>query len=316
MKDITNNIYEDEIDLKELFKTIWEKKIFIIIFTLIITILSGIYIYIKKPIYEAKALLELGHYKTGVNTKTYLLSSKELNKKLNILFIDIDKENTKYEKINILKGFNAFIEVEVNDESNDAAIKKINELIKFISKKEEEIYDRRFEDIKLKINKLDLKLKDVKNLEVKNLEVKINIQEKTIISVKNQLKSLEKALENVKTNDYAVFLLKQNEKKILEEKIRTINLNLLDLTQSLINLRTNKIIQIEEEKRVLEKNLLENNNMKVKVVGKIITNDYPIKPKKKLILVISFVTGFILSIFLVFFIQFIKNFKEEKLSND
>ena len=42
---------EDEIDLKELFQVIWNKKIFIIVFTLFITIVSGFYIYSKRAIY-------------------------------------------------------------------------------------------------------------------------------------------------------------------------------------------------------------------------------------------------------------------------
>ena len=33
---------EDEIDLRELFKTILDKKVFIVIFTLVITILAAI----------------------------------------------------------------------------------------------------------------------------------------------------------------------------------------------------------------------------------------------------------------------------------
>ena len=35
---------EDEIDLRELFKTIWDKRFFIIIFTFIITLISFIYV--------------------------------------------------------------------------------------------------------------------------------------------------------------------------------------------------------------------------------------------------------------------------------
>jgi LPS O-antigen subunit length determinant protein (WzzB/FepE family) len=42
------NLEEDEIDLKELFKTIWAKKIFIVIFTLVVTILAGFYAYTVK----------------------------------------------------------------------------------------------------------------------------------------------------------------------------------------------------------------------------------------------------------------------------
>ena len=41
------------------------------------------------------------------------------------------------------------------------------------------------------------------------------------------------------------------------------------------------------------------------------TNEYAIKPKKKLIVVVAFITGFILSIFMVFFIEFIKGIRIE-----
>jgi uncharacterized protein involved in exopolysaccharide biosynthesis len=43
---------EDEIDLKELFKTIWAKRMFIVAFTFVVTICAGIYAYNKTPIYE------------------------------------------------------------------------------------------------------------------------------------------------------------------------------------------------------------------------------------------------------------------------
>jgi uncharacterized protein involved in exopolysaccharide biosynthesis len=39
------------------------------------------------------------------------------------------------------------------------------------------------------------------------------------------------------------------------------------------------------------------------IVGQVITNDYPTKPKKKLIVAVAFIAGFILSIFLVFIIN-------------
>jgi capsular polysaccharide biosynthesis protein len=49
-----------------------------------------------------------------------------------------------------------------------------------------------------------------------------------------------------------------------------------------------------------------------KKVGDINIGNEPInKPKKKLIIAVSFVTGFILSIFLVFFMEFIRSFKNK-----
>ena len=84
-----NNKYieeEEEIDLRELFRTIWDRKMFIIGFTLIVTILAGIYAYSKTPIYEAKALIEIGEYKTAQNTKVILDDASSLRKN-SILFL-------------------------------------------------------------------------------------------------------------------------------------------------------------------------------------------------------------------------------------
>lgn len=59
---VQNHIREDEIDLRELFLTLWEKKIFITIFTLVTTTLVGIYALMQNPtpIYEGKLYLEIG----------------------------------------------------------------------------------------------------------------------------------------------------------------------------------------------------------------------------------------------------------------
>ena len=49
-----------------------------------------------------------------------------------------------------------------------------------------------------------------------------------------------------------------------------------------------------------------------KEIGDIIIDNKSInKPKKKLIVVVSFMTGFVLSIFLVFFMSFLGNFRKE-----
>ncbi len=47
-----------------------------------------------------------------------------------------------------------------------------------------------------------------------------------------------------------------------------------------------------------------------KIVGKIYTHNYPVKPKKKLILAVALITGLILGIFLAFFVEFIQKARE------
>lgn len=55
-------LQEDEIDLKELFKTLWKYKIFILVFTSMITLIALIYVLLKNPgpIYQGKMYLEVG----------------------------------------------------------------------------------------------------------------------------------------------------------------------------------------------------------------------------------------------------------------
>ena len=84
---------EDEIDLRELFKTIWDKKVFIILVTLIITVLAGVYAYSKTPIYEANVLIEIGDYKTNQDTRILVDDASQLEKKLNTIFIDMLKND-------------------------------------------------------------------------------------------------------------------------------------------------------------------------------------------------------------------------------
>jgi uncharacterized protein involved in exopolysaccharide biosynthesis len=47
-------------------------------------------------------------------------------------------------------------------------------------------------------------------------------------------------------------------------------------------------------------------------LSKIITGDYPIKPKKKLIVAVAFIAGLMLSIFLVFLLNAFKRPEDEK----
>ena len=69
MNNINNNvcIEEDEIDLKELFSTIWRYKIFIAIFVTIVTVLSIIWALSKPNEYKVYTLLAPQEQSKGVN---------------------------------------------------------------------------------------------------------------------------------------------------------------------------------------------------------------------------------------------------------
>ena len=132
------------------------------------------------------------------------------------------------------------------------------------------------------IPNLNNEKENLKNVTIYNLNKKIeNIKNIDIVNLENQK-------ENIKSDTI----------KKLEEKI---NITLND-----------KKISLENKIKDLEYQISSSNIKNSTLVGEYIVYDHPIQPKKKLIVVVAFVSGFILSIFLVFFIEFIKGIKREE----
>jgi LPS O-antigen subunit length determinant protein (WzzB/FepE family) len=307
-------IEEDEIDLKELIKTLWDKKLFIIIFTSVITVIAIIYSLSKTPIYETKALVEIGKYKNG-NSSIDIDNASQLVEKLNVLFIDMYRNDKNREfkitSISIPKKQKTFLEIKSEAISNELAIKGINSVVSYIQKEHQNILDDVKKSRELEIKNLDAKIENIKNRDTAFLQEKIDLQEKNIKEYNEQLNSINKNLRDIENLNPSLAALKLMEKRDLSNFVLNLNLQLIDMKNKKDELQTMVINDLLEKRNSLESMLLPHNYKNTEIVGKIITNDYPVKPKKKLIVVVAFVTGFILSIFLVFFINFIKSFKEE-----
>ena len=160
-----NHYQEDEIDLKELFKSLWLKKNFIIGVTTLITLLAGIYAFNKTPIYQVTALIEIGNYKlhnnNNNNNKAILDSASDLSKKLNILFIDMFKNEKDREfeitSISTPKKVNNFIEIKAEAISNELASQEIITVVSYIENKHQNILN----DVK---NRRELEIKNIESL--------------------------------------------------------------------------------------------------------------------------------------------------------
>lgn len=112
--------------------------------------------------------------------------------------------------------------------------------------------------------------------------------------------------------------------KILVTKIANVSASIPKKTKLLIisTSHTDKdMIKKKLEKAVsytLERNkeitkLYSEKNTKIKmtkIIGKINVGEKPIKPKKKFIIIVTFITGLIISIFLAFFLEFIQGFRK------
>lgn len=324
MKLQNKEYIEEEIDLRELFRTIAKKKIFIFVFTLATTLLAIIYVNSKTPIYEAKALIELGSYKVekirpsdnvAIIEEVSLGNSAQIVKKLSTIYIDLEK-NTKDKEylitsIAVSKGIASFIDITSEAISNELAEKGINEIVEYLQNESIETLNDAKNKNQSEIKNINLLISNIENEKIVNLDKKIELHKENIINLEEQMTYVTQTLKNLNNLDSSIAALKLMEKRDISNEM-TINkstlYDLLETKESLINIDMNKLI---ERKKVIETLLLPHNIKNTQIVEKILINDNPTKPKKALIIVIAFVTGFILSIFLVFFMSFISNFKKE-----
>ncbi|MDY3199991.1 MAG: Wzz/FepE/Etk N-terminal domain-containing protein [Arcobacter sp.] len=310
------DILEDEIDLKELFKTIWNKRVFILIVTSVITLLAIVYVNIKTPIYEVKALVEIGTYKTETNQNISIDDADILAKKLSTIFIDLRKNINDKEfeitKTIPLKGMKNFIEISSEAKSNTDAINGLNEVIEYIKKDHLLILNDIKEKNEAELKNLELTIKNIKEDKIVNIDKKIELYTQNILNLEEQMKYVTEVLQNITKLDPSISALKLMEKRDISNAIIENKSTLFDLTEQKENLLNVQINKLLERKKLFEVLSLPYNLKNSEIVGKILVDDKPIKPKKILIVVVTFITGFILAIFAVFFMQFINNMRKEE----
>ena len=317
MNENARVIEEDEIDLAELFKTLMKRKWFIVVFTGIITLTALVYVFIKTPMYDAKALVEIGSYKlyNNNNNRIELDNPSQLSQKLNVLFIDMYK-NKKDRKatitsISVPKRQKTFIEIKSLAVNNKLAKQEIEKVVDYIQKSHQKILDDVKRRRELEIKNIDAKISNIKNKQIAILSEKIALQSKNLNSYRKQLVLINANLKKIEKINPTLAALKLMEKRDLSSFIVSLNLQLMDMRNKKDELKTTAINSLLEKRSLLFSMLLPYNYKNSEIVGSIITNNYPVKQKKKLIVIVAFVTGFIVSVFLVFFMEFIQNIKEE-----
>lgn len=145
--NFTNNqsMNEDEIDLRELFITIWNKKIFIIIFTFIVTSIAFLYILLKNPnpIYEGKIYFEMGEMKGETFGSKLIENTNDLAMLINITFDEniIDNKNSNLENpsAKLSKGTTKILEIKYEDEDRELIKNELNKIKEFILARHEGI---------------------------------------------------------------------------------------------------------------------------------------------------------------------------------
>jgi len=288
MENINNKAYyieEDEIDLRELFATIWRYKRFIAIFVLIVTILSIVYVLSKPNIYKVQAVLA---------TKKYF-------KPINVEGMGIVVKATSINNVIGIAPKVAFKEL-----LNNYIFMK-----NFIQKRE---FDKKLLSGELEKGYVFAFNYDfnIYKLFVKNFS--IDIDKKTgLINISYTHPNRFFAYEVLTA------FLEDGSKFLINKDLQYINSQIKKYQEELkkannLELKSNLTKLIFD---FIQQKLYLNSSKYYKV--RVVTNPYipdtkdKEGPKRALIVIVSFVTSFILAIFLVFFIEFIRNFKSEKV---
>jgi hypothetical protein len=273
---MNKSISEDEIDLRKVWQTFVNYKKLIIVITLCTTMLATIYVFIKMPLYEAKAVLEIGS-----SGNTLLEDPLTLVKRIEIKYIVNSDMNTTAElqKVAVVKGTKNLVELTALAPSNSQAERYVMQII-------EDVKQRHYELLQSSLTQLKTK---IANLEAQRTEL---IEEKQALTT---------------------YIVKKNENI---DKIGKENLSLAAIYTIEINNKASELLDIKNKIYALNSQLSdlyfaisENNIKPTKIVDAIMTDDFPVKPKKKLIIVVALVSGFIASLFMVLLISFIRNQK-------
>jgi len=296
---------EDTIELIDYLRVVWKWKWMIILVTLGCMITAGV-ISLKMPrIYEVSMIIEPVvididsngrpiYFDSPLNIKSKIDSqaynrkiSKTLNadpKELNLGFKTIQPRNS-----NTLK-----ISLEANDTSR--SIQALSTLFHELVKEYEHYVDSRKSEIdqEIAMNKRQI---NVSAGEKKYLEKEINTMEANtnrIIEERNML--IKKGGKNP---DKLSLLIYSN---IIQQNMAHNN----DLNRQLgwIMVKIERM-KSEIETLKIEKESIEN----IKLIQKPQSSLYPIKPKKKLNVMLAFVTGFFISIFLAFLLEYLQKMR-------
>ncbi len=281
MQNITPHFEEDTIDIRELLAVLKRRKKLIYLLTALFTLLAITYVFITKPVYEVKSMIELGQIDSQP-----IANVQDIKQKLEYKYqVNVKKKKIKLPRVNTIsvpkKSTNIF-QVTAIAYSNQDAITFIDTVIDSIEKEYKE--------------KIDAYIHNQKEL-MALTENDIRTNTKTLSNMRSELKTYNSKIISLKSEDAAlagIYALQIGQKQTELQK----------LTQYISTLNT--------KKQDLELSISPFKMKQTHIVGQIETLEKPIKPKKALTIIIAFITGLMFSVFLAFFLEFVAGIKEEK----
>ena len=282
----TEYINRDVIDLRDLVQTIKKGKKLIYMIAGAITLLAILYAFVlAKPLYEVKAMIEVGKIAAGTKEETPLDNLADFKQKFEYLHGIHSKKKRAYPRVKVMtipKKSKSIFALIVESRDNESAITFIEKITHQI----ENDYAKKIESY----------IHTQKEL-ILLTESDINVNKQNLHNIDATLKNYNEKILTITKEDAALaglytIQISQNQlqAQTLQSRISTLKTKVFNLKLSIEPLRITK----------------------THIVGNVEILDKPIKPKKALIVIVAFITGLMLSIFVVFFLAFLKGLKEEE----
>ena len=286
---------DDEIDLFELGKKVWRYKKFIFLFTGIVSLLAVVYVFMATPWYKATATIETGHYTNDNNEENLVANSPDIIQKLTVKYIDLLKGvqglDYQVQKISMVKDSKKFFDIEVIAKTNDIALKQINKMVEDLADEHQKVINGYVELKKIQLANIDSQINFLKN----NKMVEKQQQIEYLKSM--QIPRLDKQITNKDKTNTQDKLIEATLKDIQAERGISTNDKLLSLEKELLNLQTEELIKLFDQKSHIEFMLKPYNYQNTHIVSNVIISNKPVKPKRIIIVVIAFLSSLMLSTF-------------------
>ena len=346
MQNNTQYIAEDKIDIRELFAILKRRQKLIWSIIVLFTLSAVVYALTVTAWYQANATLEIGKYTDNeTGQEIYLEKGTGVSERLKVQYIDIYEHvkdrDSEIESIRSSKKNPQFISISALGKDNQLTLSEIQKVIDNLQNRHQKIIDEIIAKKQSELDGIDREIFQIKQHKMVNITEKIDYTKKVELpaidkkiatvesDLKKSIKQKEEAVKNLSSlnNEASLAALRLAqiqglEYKISENEMKLINLNtekqkalsttLPDLARELEQLKKIDLIELQEKRKLTTLTMQPHNYHNTEVVGNIITQDKPIKPKKKLIVIVAFITGLMLSVFLAFFLEFLRGMKEEE----
>ena len=254
MRDQTDqDVYDDEIDLREIFLVLWKRKWLIFIFTFIVVMLAAFYTVTSPEIYDVYVVMEPGvidvtpngeyiyldsvtNIKAKLDSNAYtqrLISSLNLDpfqdriklkidlpNKSNIIKVSVEAESDKIEHgINVLEQ----LVIELQADYELGVLRKKQEYQEKISKRNNMIKS-------LLLERKDLGKKiSIKENFIKEKYAQIDIQKSSLDIMDQRIADMVQELKDVKKNTDNIIVQREN---FLKDPAKNLDSGLADLLYS------------------------------------------------------------------------------------